>query len=69
MDRTDTRPAQFWAAAIDAVLAAGERGLNTLKPGEPLGGDEFVPLWGAVSRLKAPLVLILDDFQELRAQG
>ena len=70
VDRTDTRPAQFWAAAIDAILAAGERGLNTLKPGELLGGDEFVPAFAnAVSRLKAPLVLILDDFQELRAPG
>ena len=70
VDRTDTRPAQFWAAAIDAILAAGERGLNALKPGESLGGDEFVPAFAnAVSRLKAPLVLILDDFQELRALG
>jgi LuxR family maltose regulon positive regulatory protein len=70
LDRTDTRPAQFWAAAIDAVLAAGEKGLNPLRSGELLGGDEFVPAFAnAVSRLKAPLVLILDDFHELRAPG
>ncbi|MGZ6566316.1 MAG: LuxR C-terminal-related transcriptional regulator [Solirubrobacteraceae bacterium] len=70
VDRTDTRPAQFWAAAIDAVLAAGEKGLNPLRAGELLGGDEFVPAFAnAVSRLKAPLVLILDDFHELRAPG
>ena len=70
VDRTDTRAAQFWAAAIDAVLAAGEKGLNPLRSGELLGGDEFVPAFAnAVGRLKAPLVLILDDFQELRAPG
>ena len=70
VDRTDTRPAQFWAAAIDAVLAAGEKGLNTLRSGELLGGDQFVPAFAnAVSRLKAPLVLILDDFQELVSPG
>jgi LuxR family maltose regulon positive regulatory protein len=70
VDRTDTRAAQFWAAAIDAVLAAGEKGLNPLRSGELLGGDEFVPAFAnAVGRLKAPLVLILDDFQELRAAG
>jgi LuxR family maltose regulon positive regulatory protein len=70
VDRTDTRPAQFWAAAIDAVLATGQNGLNSLRSGELLGGDEFVPAFAnAVSRLKGPLVLILDDFQELRAPG
>jgi LuxR family maltose regulon positive regulatory protein len=70
VDRTDTRAAQFWAAAIDAVLAAGEKGLNSLRAGDLLGGDEFVPAFAnAVSRLAAPLVLILDDFQELRAAG
>jgi LuxR family maltose regulon positive regulatory protein len=70
VDRADSRPAQFWAAAIDAVLAAGEKGLNSLRSGDLLGGDEFVPAFAnAVSRLKAPLVLILDDFQQLRAPG
>jgi LuxR family transcriptional regulator, maltose regulon positive regulatory protein len=70
VDRTDARPAQFWAGTIDAILAAGERGLNAMRSGELLGGDEFIPAFAnAVSRLKAPLVLILDDFQELRAPG
>ena len=70
VDRTDTRAAQFWAAAIDSILAAGEKGLNPLRSGDLLGGDEFVPAFAnAVGRLKAPLVLILDDFQELRAPG
>jgi len=70
VDRADSRPAQFWAAAIDAVLAAGEKGLNSLRSGDLLEGDEFVPAFAnAISRLKAPLVLILDDFQQLRAPG
>ena len=35
VDRTDTRAAQFWAAAIDAVLAAGENGIELAEIGRP----------------------------------
>lgn len=68
VDRSDTRPAEFWAAVIDAVLADGETGLDALAFGAPLGGDGFVAAFAnAVQGLRSPLTLILDDFHELRA--
>ncbi|HEY7630295.1 MAG TPA: LuxR C-terminal-related transcriptional regulator [Thermoleophilaceae bacterium] len=68
IERSDSRPARFWSAVLDSVEAAGEPGLTQLK--ERISGDpsEFVAAFGnAVEALPAPLVLVLDDFHELRA--
>jgi LuxR family maltose regulon positive regulatory protein len=69
VDRTDSRPAQFWSAVIDATTAAGEPRLDALLPTVMLEPDEIVPAFAnAVEALRSPLVLILDDFHELRGR-
>jgi LuxR family maltose regulon positive regulatory protein len=68
LDRSDGRPAQFWGAVIDALGVAGETGLGFLAPQVALSEDEFLPAFAnALGALAAPLVLILDDFHELRS--
>ena len=68
MDRGETRPAEFWGAVIDAVVAAGETRLGSLASRAALSGSRFLPEFAnAVGALERPLTLILDDFHELRA--
>jgi LuxR family transcriptional regulator, maltose regulon positive regulatory protein len=68
VDRSETRPAEFWGAVVDAVLAAGETGLGFLASRAALHQSRFLPEFAnAVSALPAPLILIFDDFNELRA--
>ena len=68
VDRGETRPAEFWGAVIDAVVAAGETRLGSLASRAALSGSRFLPEFAnAVGALERPLTLILDDFHELRA--
>ena len=68
VDRSETRPAEFWGAVIDAVVAAGETRLGSLASRAALSESRFLPEFAnAVGELERPLTLILDDFHELRA--
>jgi LuxR family transcriptional regulator, maltose regulon positive regulatory protein len=68
VDRSETRPAEFWGAVIDAVVAAGEARLGSLASRAALSESRFLPEFAnAVGGLERPLTLILDDFHELRA--
>jgi LuxR family maltose regulon positive regulatory protein len=67
VERGDDQPAQFWGAVIDAVLAAGETRITPLAPQAALDQDGFPAAFAnAVAGMPAPLVLVLDDFHELR---
>lgn len=68
LERGDSRPGRFWSGVLDAVAAAGEPGLAPLERLAMGGRGEFLPAFAnAVAALPGPLVLILDDFHELRA--
>jgi LuxR family transcriptional regulator, maltose regulon positive regulatory protein len=68
LEAGDSRPARFWGAVIDSVGVAGETALGFLASRVALDEDRFLPEFAnAVSALPGPLVLILDDFHELRS--
>jgi LuxR family transcriptional regulator, maltose regulon positive regulatory protein len=66
IERRDSRPAHFWSAVIAAARAAGVPGLESFTSHIPLDHEEFTAAFAnALSALRAPLVLILDDYHEL----
>ncbi len=68
VDGSETEAGQFWRTVLDAVQVSGESGLDALAHSPSLGEREFLPeLANALDALPAPLVLILDDYHELRA--
>jgi LuxR family transcriptional regulator, maltose regulon positive regulatory protein len=68
VDAADAAPGQFWGAVIEAADRAGEPSLHSLSGRLGLDRDGFVAaLAGALAGRSTPLVLILDDFQELAA--
>ncbi|HTU98598.1 MAG TPA: LuxR C-terminal-related transcriptional regulator [Solirubrobacteraceae bacterium] len=70
VDQADARPAQFWEAVIEAATAAGEPALRSLLACLDLDRAGFqARLAERVAMLATPLVLILDDFHELRVPG
>jgi LuxR family transcriptional regulator, maltose regulon positive regulatory protein len=70
IDETDARPAQFWSDVSAAIQAAGVTGLESLTEQVPFDHDEFPAAFAnAVGTLPAPLILILDDYHDLRSQA
>ena len=70
IDSSEIDDAQFWRSVLDAMQTAGEPGLQSLAARLPVGGPGFLPEFAnALSSLATPVVLILDDFHELRAPG
>jgi LuxR family transcriptional regulator, maltose regulon positive regulatory protein len=68
VDGSETSPGQFWRAVLDAVQVSGKSELTALAARLLLGEHTFLPeLANALDALPAPLVLILDDYHELRA--
>ncbi|HEY1596042.1 MAG TPA: AAA family ATPase, partial [Thermoleophilaceae bacterium] len=68
LQRDDGRPGRFWQALLESIQAAGEAGLGTLAAESSPEQPEFVAAFSnAVDALPGPLVLVLDDFHELRA--
>jgi LuxR family maltose regulon positive regulatory protein len=68
LHRDDGRPGRFWQAVLDSIQAAGETGLSPLSAESSPEQVEFVAAFAnAVDALPQPLVLVLDDFHELRA--
>ncbi len=66
--RSDTTPTQFWSAVTEAVLASGLPGLESLGGAPMTDPDELLSaLVDVLGTLPAPLLLVLDDFHELRA--
>jgi LuxR family maltose regulon positive regulatory protein len=66
IERGDGRPAQFWSAVSAAVRAAGVTGLDSLAGRMALDHDELSAAFAdALGGLRAPLVLVLDDYHEL----
>jgi len=70
LERGDGRRAQFWSAVIAAARMAGVPGLDSLTGHMPLDHDEFTAAFAnALSTLRFPLVVILDDYHELPASS
>jgi LuxR family transcriptional regulator, maltose regulon positive regulatory protein len=66
LGRPDCRPTKFWNAVLDAVDATVEP-LTALRAELGTEHNDFLAALGnAIAGLHEPLVLILDDFQELR---
>jgi LuxR family transcriptional regulator, maltose regulon positive regulatory protein len=62
----DGRPARFWSAVTAAARAAGVAGLDSLTGQISLDHDELTGVFAnALGALRAPLVLVLDDYHEL----
>jgi len=68
LERGDASPPRFWRATLDAVRHAGDdslAALDALVPGDD--GELLAALAQALAGRAAPLVLVLDDFHELRS--
>jgi LuxR family maltose regulon positive regulatory protein len=66
IERGDRRPAPFWSAVVAAARAAGVPGLDSFTSHVSLDHEEFTAAFAnSLSTLRAPLVLILDDYHEL----
>ena len=66
----DSRPAQFWGAVIAAARTAGVPGLDALTGHMRPDDHEFTAAFAnALNTLRAPLVLILDDYHELASSA
>lgn len=67
VDGSETEAVQFWRTVMDAMQATGESALQTLSTPLPVREREFLPaLANALDSLTAPVVLVLDDYHELR---
>jgi LuxR family maltose regulon positive regulatory protein len=74
LDAGHATRAQFWADALDALrmthVAEGPRLGELAAPVSETASDDFAArLVDALSELKGPVVLVLDDMHELRAPG
>jgi LuxR family transcriptional regulator, maltose regulon positive regulatory protein len=69
LDTGDNEPARFWAYVLTALCRSGgvpaEAGLRSLAP-PPRADETFLPLLvTALAELPTPVVLVLDDVQDL----
>jgi LuxR family transcriptional regulator, maltose regulon positive regulatory protein len=69
LDAGDNEPARFWAYVLAALCRSGavpaEAALRSLAP-RPFADDAFLPLLvGALAELPTPVVLIVDDVQDI----
>lgn len=67
VDGSETGAVQFWRTVVDAVQATGDPALQSLSTPLPVRERDFLPEFANVlDTLPAPLVLVLDDYHELR---
>ena len=70
IDRSETEAVHVWRSLLDAMQLTEEPELRSLTARLPIGERRFLAEFAnALSALTHPCVLILDDFQELRAPG
>ena len=70
IDRSETEAVQVWQSVLDAVQMTEDPELQSLTAGLPIGERGFLPKFAnALAALRTPLILVLDDFHELRARG
>jgi ATP/maltotriose-dependent transcriptional regulator MalT len=70
VDRSDGRPARFWGKLLKLIRAATGSGVDELPDPAEVGDFEFVTaLSDAVGQLSPPLIVVLDDFEQLHSRS